>query len=165
MSDRRPRSIDLILDVDSDWASDKRMRKSTLCVVARNGVNVVKTQVNAMTGIAMSSGEAEYGAIVKGDFQGLGIQSRAADWGIKASVKVRSDSSAAIGISNRLGLGQMRHLSSRHPWVRDKVKKNVADLGTKIQASPDITNVMGRLGFRFDRQPLEGALKAKRNTP
>ena len=74
VSARLPRSIDLILDADSDWAGDKRMRKSTLCVVARHGVNVIKTQVNAMTGIAMSSGEAEYGAIGKGACQGLGIQ-------------------------------------------------------------------------------------------
>ena len=76
-----------------------------------------------MKGIAMSSGEAEYGAIVKGACQGLGIQSMAADWGIKANLKVRSDSSAAIGISNRLGLGQMRHLSVRHLWVQDKEKQ------------------------------------------
>ena len=60
-----PRSIDLTLDVDSDWAGDKKARKSTLCIVARHGVNVIKTQVNAMKGIAMSSGEAEYRAIVK----------------------------------------------------------------------------------------------------
>ena len=98
----------------------------------------------------------------------------AADWGIKASMKVRSDSSAAIGISNRLGLGPMRHLSVRHLWVQDKVKnkeiqlekqdgkKNVADFGTKIRAGPTITNVMGRLGYRFERQPLEGAPKARR---
>ena len=97
----------------------------------------------------------------------------AADWGITTSIKVRSDSSAAIGISNRLGLGAMRHLSVRHLWVQDKVKnkeiqlekqdgkKNVADLGTKIQSGPMITSVMDRLGNRFERQPLEGALKAK----
>ena len=95
------------------------------------------------------------------------------DWGIKASIKIRSDSSAAIGISNRLGLGTMRHQSVRHLWVQDKVqnkeiqperqddKKNVADLGTKIQSGPAISSVMGRLGFRFERQSLKGALKAK----
>ena len=98
----------------------------------------------------------------------------AADWGIKASEEVRSDSSAAIGISNRFGLGQMRHLSVRHLRVQGKAKnkeiklekqdgkKNVADLGTKIQAHPMITSVMGRLGYRFERQLLEGARKARR---
>ena len=122
LSDRMPRSIDLRVDVHSDWAGDKRTRKSTLCVVVRHGPNVIKTQVNAMKGISLSSGEAEYGAIVKGACQGLGIQSMAADWGVHVNVKVCSDSSAAIGISNRLGLGATRHLSVRHLWVQHKVK-------------------------------------------
>ena len=121
-----------------------------------------------MKGLSLSSGEAEYGAIVKGACQGLGIQSMCADWGLTASVNVRSDSSAAIGISNRLGLGGTRHLNVRHLWVQHKVKitlekqdgkKNVADFGTKIQTGPVITEVMGRRGFRFERQPLHGALK------
>ena len=48
VSDRLPRSIDRVLDVDSDWPGDKRARKSTVRIVARHGVNVIKTQVNAM---------------------------------------------------------------------------------------------------------------------
>ena len=95
----------------------------------------------------------------------------AADWGVSMNIRVRSDSSAAIGISNRLGLGQTRHISVRHLWVQDKVKskeiqlekqdgkKNVADLGTKIQTGPTITKIMGQLGFRFECSPLHGALK------
>ena len=95
----------------------------------------------------------------------------ATDWKIEVGVRIRSDSSAAIGISNCLGLGQTRHISVRHLWVQDKVKskeihlkkqdgkKNVADLGTKIQTGATIHTVMGRLGFRFERAPLHGALK------
>ena len=67
----------------------------------------------------------------------------------------------------------MRYLSVRHLWVQDKVKnkeiqlenqdgkKNVADLGIKSQSGNAIISVMGRLGFRFERQSLKGALKAK----
>ena len=124
-----------------------------------------------MKGLSLSSGEAEYAAIVKGACAGLGVQSMAADWGIKLNVRICSDSSAAIGISNRLGLGPTRHLAVRHLWVQDKVKsketqfekqdgkKNVADLGIKIQTGPVIVNVMGRLGFKFGTAPLHGALK------
>ena len=95
----------------------------------------------------------------------------AEDWGLTLGVRVCSDSSAAIGISNRLGLGPTRHLAVRHLWVQDKVKskeiqlekqdgkKNVADLGTKIQTGPTITSVMTKLSFRFERAPLHGALK------
>ena len=49
--------IDITVDVDSDWAGDKISRKSTLCVVAQHGVNVIKTQVNSMKGISLSSGD------------------------------------------------------------------------------------------------------------
>ena len=168
---RQSRVLDLRVDVDSDWAGDRSSRKSTLCIVIRHGVNVIKTSVNAMKGLSLSSGEAEYAAIVKGACAGLGVQSMAADWGIKLNVRICSDSSAAIGISNRLGLGPTRHLAVRHLWVQDKVKskeiqlekqdgkKNVADLGTKIQTGPTITSVMSRLGYRFERSPLHGALK------
>ena len=95
----------------------------------------------------------------------------ATDWNIEVGVRIRWDSSAAIGISNRLGLGQTRHISVRHLWVQDNVKsqeihlekqdgkKNVADLGTKIQPGPTINAVMGKLGFRFERAPLHGDLK------
>ena len=95
----------------------------------------------------------------------------AGDWGITLNVRIRSDSSAAIGISNRLGLGATRHISVRHLWVQDKVKskeiqlekqdgkKNVADLGTKIQPGQAMVTVMGRLGFWFERSPLHSALK------
>ena len=71
---RQSNATDLVVDVDSDWAGDKVQRKSTLCIVIRHGTNVVKTQVNAMKGISLSSGEAEYAAIVKGACQGLGVQ-------------------------------------------------------------------------------------------
>ena len=174
MSDRFPlvrgRSL-LQSTLIQTWAGDKRTRKSTLCVVVRHGLNVIKTQVNAMKGISLSSGEAEYAAVVKGAQQGLGIKSMCADWGITASVNVRSDSSAAVGMSNRLGLGSQRYLSVRHLWVQHKVKEkeitlekqngktNVADLGTKIQTGPVIVEVMDRLGYRFEHDPLHGALK------
>ena len=80
VSDRLPpRSIAVTVDVDSDWAGDKRTRKSTLSVVVGHGVNIIKTKVNAMKGISLSSGEAEYAAVVEGAQQGPGIRSMCAD--------------------------------------------------------------------------------------
>ena len=67
----RCNATELTVDVDSDGAGDKVQRKSTLCIVIRHGPNVIKTQVNAMKGISLSSGEAEYAGIVKGACQGL----------------------------------------------------------------------------------------------
>ena len=78
-----------------------------------------------------------------------------ADWGLTASVNVRSDSSVAIGMSNRLGLGGQRHLSVRHLRVQHKAKEK--EISRMVR--PVIIEVMNRLGYRFERQPLHGALK------
>ena len=62
---------------------------------------------------------------------------------VKWSVEVASDSSAAISISSKSGVGKTRHIHTRWLWVQDavrnkqiKLKKidgatNVSDMGTK----------------------------------
>ena len=55
---RQGNIVELTVDVDSAWAGDRASRKSTLCIVIRHGVNVIKTLVNAMKGLSLSSGEA-----------------------------------------------------------------------------------------------------------
>ena len=61
LADDASRQLALTVDVDSDWAGDKRTRKSTLRVVIRHGVNIIKTQVNAMKGISLFSGAKDWG--------------------------------------------------------------------------------------------------------
>ena len=51
---------------DSDWASDIKDRKSVSCIVVMIGRNTIKVQVSTQTAPALSSGEAEYVANVKG---------------------------------------------------------------------------------------------------
>ena len=60
--------------------------------------------------IAVSSGEAEYYAALKGANMALGFRSMAADLGEEIKVVLRSDSSAALGIGGRQGLGKLRRL-------------------------------------------------------
>ena len=38
-------------------------------------------------------------------------------------VTVGSDSSAAIGISSRSGVGKVRHIATRYLWVQDAVRE------------------------------------------
>ena len=45
-----------------------------------------------------------------------------ADFGLKVPVRVWTDSSAAIGISTRSGLGKLRHLETLSLWVQEKVR-------------------------------------------
>ena len=65
------------------------------------GSHTIKTWSRMQSVVALSSGEAEYYAIVKGSAEGLGIQAIAADMGLEWCLHVSTDASAAIGIGSR----------------------------------------------------------------
>ena len=73
--------------------------------------------------IALSSGEAEFYAIMKGSTIAKGLQSMLSDFGFSASVVVYSDSSAAKGMANRRGLGKVRHIDLCHLWIQEEVAR------------------------------------------
>ena len=98
--------------VDSDWAGCRRSRNSTSGGVLYFGESVVRGWSSTQTLIALSSGEAEYYAALKGSCAALGFQSMLVDLGMKASVALFTDSSAARGIIHRAGLGELRHLET-----------------------------------------------------
>ena len=94
--------------------------------------------------IALSSGESELAAVVRGATELLGLQSVFADFGLcNTRLALCSDATAAIGIVDREGLGRVRHLATADLWVQQRVrngelsvskwpgKDNVADIGTK----------------------------------
>ena len=70
------------------------------------GGTPIKSWSSTQGVIALSSGEAEYYALVKGGSIGLGIQSIMQDLGVQASVVMFTDSSAALGTASRMGLGE-----------------------------------------------------------
>ena len=71
------------------------------------------------------------------------------DFGLKVPLRLWSDSSAALGISKRSGLGKLRHLDTQTLWLQEKVRMgalevrkvrgevNPADLFTKHLPSHD----------------------------
>jgi hypothetical protein len=128
---------------DSDWAGCPRTRKSTSGgVVLFNGV-AIKHWSSTQSTISLSSGEAEYVALVKAASEGLGAQSLIQELGITARLRIGLDSSAAKSVASRSGVGRMRHLETRRLWVQEAVKsgrfvldkvrgdKNPANLLTK----------------------------------
>ena len=90
-----------------------------------------------------SSGEAKFYGLVKAVGAGLGHRPIMVDLGLCVPVRVWSDSSAALGISTKSGLGQLRHLETHALWVQEKARTgailvqkvrgdvNPADLFTK----------------------------------
>ena len=79
------------------------------------GSHVIKTWFSTQPSISLSSGEAEYYGVVKAAGLALGQQSLMRDLGISARVRVWTDSSAAIGICGRSGLGKLRHVQTHTP--------------------------------------------------
>ena len=75
-----------------------------------------------------SSGEAEFNGVVRGSGAGLGFQSLLRDLGLEVPLRVWTDSSAAIGICSRQGLGGVRHLDTHTLWVQQAVRCKKIDL-------------------------------------
>ena len=120
----------------------------------------LKTWSTTQSVIAVSSGDAEYYAALKGANMALGFRSMAADLGEDVKLVLRSDSWAALGIGGRQGLGKLRHLETGYLWLQDvraqrrlsikkvKGKENPADLGTKHLGCEDReASVVPRLRF------------------
>ena len=113
---------------DTDWAGCPRTRKSTSGGCALLGSHPIKTWSSTQSSVALSSGEAEFNGVVRGAGVGLGYQSLLRDLGIHVALRVWTDSSAAIGICSRQGLGKLRHLDTHTLWIQQAVRSKRVDL-------------------------------------
>jgi len=128
---------------DTDWSGCPRTRKSTSGGCIMIGSHCIRTWSSTQPSVTLSSGEAEYYGLVKAAGAGLGHQSLLSDLGINLPVTAWTDSSAAVGIASRSGLGKLRHLETHTLWLQEKVRTkaitvkkvrgevNPADLFTK----------------------------------
>ena len=142
---------------DSDWAGCVRTRRSTSGGALMRGRHVLKTWCGTQATVALSSAEAELIAAVRGAAEGLAARSLAEDFGDICRLRVHVDSSAAIGICKRTGVGKIRHLDTRLLWIQDLVRDgtvgvmkvageyNPADLMTKHLGSDSISAHLVRL--------------------
>ena len=113
------------------------------------GEHILKTYSSTQPTVSLSSGEAEFYGVVRAAGAALGQQSLFADLGSALEVRVWTDSSAAIGICSRQGLGKLRHIDTQALWIQEKVRTrqillkkvkgevNPADLLTKFLGSKD----------------------------
>jgi hypothetical protein len=144
---------------DSDFAGCVATRRSTSGGAVLLGDHLLKHWASTQKKITLSSGEAELGAVVRGFSEVLGIQSVARDLGVELKPEVHADSSAAIGICQRSGIGKVRHLAVAQLWAQDLVRSKVcrlykvlgtanpADLMTKPLARTEIDGHLERLGL------------------
>ena len=119
----------------------------------------LKTWSRTQPTLALSSGEAELAAAVLGATEALGMLSVFSDFGLTASICMRSDATAAIGMVQREGLGKVRHLACSDLWIQQRIRRgdlqvrkwpgpqNPSDLGTKGLDAESIGRHLGAMGF------------------
>ena len=83
-----------------------------------SGQHCLKSWAKTLPVLALSSGEAELMAVVRGTAEVMGLQALYSDLGMSMKCAIRSDATAAIGIVGRIGLGKVRHLSVADLWVQ-----------------------------------------------
>ena len=113
--------------------------------------------------VTLSSGEAELGDVVKAATEGIGLQSLAWDLGLDYPLQLYADSSAAIGICRRSGVGRVRHLAVGQLWVQERLRAghftlfkvcgaaNPADLLTKHLSGPAISTHLATLHCQHEQ--------------
>ena len=113
---------------DTDWAGCPKTRNSTSGGCVMFGGHAIKHWSSTQASVALSSGEAEFAGVIRGAGQGLGYQALLKDLGVEALLRVWTDSSAAIGICSRQGLGKLRHLDTHTLWIQQAVRTGRIDL-------------------------------------
>jgi hypothetical protein len=111
------------------------------------GDHTIKTYSKQQKVVALSSAEAELYAMVLATAETMAVQAYSEDLGLKMGGELYTDSSAALGIAKRAGIGKVRHLRTQGLWVQEvrvsgriaykKVlgEKNPSDLLTKYMTA------------------------------
>jgi len=154
---------------DSDWAGCGKTGKSTSGGIVAIGGHMIKSYSRQQRTVALSSAEAELHAMVAASAETLGVIGLCKDMGLAMEGEVYTDSSAALGITQRLGNGKVRHLRVQALWVQEvrctrrlgykKVlgSRNPADILTK-HVPKDLLNVhLATLGIEFQDGRAESA--------
>ena len=144
---------------DSGWAGCLEARKSTSGGLIKFGTHILKSLSITQNTIALSSGEAEFYAMVKAGSQGLGMRSMMSHVEISSNVKIITDATAARGMAQRKGRGAVRHVEVQQLWIQDKVqskeicvekvggKNNLADGLTKFADGTDLATHVNGIGI------------------
>ena len=136
---------------DSDWAGDRRTRKSVSSWVIMLDGFLISAGARTQSVIAQSSFEAEYIAATAATSEAKYIQALFLACGQHVNIHLRSDGCGAIGVASRRGLQRLRHLDVRFLWLQaETASKNI-----RISKVPGPENMADANTKPADKRSLE----------
>jgi hypothetical protein len=129
---------------DSDWAGERKTRKSVDCVVTEVLGAVVGVTTKGQAAVAQSSAEAELGGAHRAALVAVGVQNLWSEiFDEVLPIRIMMDSAAGKVLGCRRGRGRVRHLEVKQLYLQHLVNANrvqlvkvrgecnKADVGTK----------------------------------
>ena len=145
---------------DSDWAGDQSSRRSCSGGYVQLDGTTLTHWSKLQSNVALSSGEAELNATVKGLSEAIGIWELVHEvTGRQLGIKLYVDSSACKGIVLRHGAGKVKHLTTKQLWVQGAVRtygvevikvpreRNAADVLTHDVAKSSMMAGLEAMGY------------------
>ena len=139
------------------------------------GAHLLKCWRFTQAGVATRSCEAEFYGAVKGASTGSGMKAFR-DIGYSLPLRLWTDSSAAVGICSRQGLGKSRHLECNIFWIQQRIRHGdlearkfagevkPADLYTKhLESKAKIKQLTGLFGGEFRGGRAEAAPQLRKD--
>ena len=148
---------------DTDWGTNKETRCSVACGIVKWGEAPMLGFVRSQKIQALSSGEAEFYGQGSVAVELLLLRRVLAWLMFPVALRLCTDSTAALGIAARSGVGKVKHLQLRSLWLQRftqsrgperiqhvKIDTNnmCADIGTKILAEAKFSYLKGLCGLR-----------------
>ena len=115
----------VVLSTDADWATCRETRRSNSGGTLQLGDHLIAARSRVQPRIALSSGEAELYAGMRGISETLGFvhlmrEFKSNDWG---RIVHRVDASACRAIMLRRGCGGLKHITVKSLWVQEAVRE------------------------------------------
>ena len=136
------------------------------------GRHLWHTSSSTQVPVSLSSGEAETYGVTKACSRALGMKYLAVDLGFELhrpqSLEVGTDSSAAMGVSQRRGSGNIRHLEAGCLWIQQAIASGRISALVKVPGKlnePDIlTKGVGRQDLQKHLKSLRVEIRSERSS-
>jgi len=157
---RSPRSLKIIVFVDSDYASDKADRKSVTGIIVTIGGCFISCRSMKQTGVTLSSTEAEYVALSTAgtEVKFLTNLLNEATGELQEVPVIYEDNQGAIFLVNNQQMGQRtKHIDIRYKFMNEMVankevevkyvksEDNVADIASKVTGNQTFERLSHRI--------------------